>query len=70
MENLKSPEFGGVCQMKRKEIMAPSEPIETHQMSNFKSPCVCEECINKKVEQIEINNPFNICSPKPEEKTF
>ena len=67
---MKSPEFGSLCQMKRKEIMAPSDPLEMHQMSNFKSPCVCEECVNKKVEQIEINNPFNIMSRKPLEKTF
>lgn len=48
-ENMKSPEFGPVCQMKRKEIMAQAEPIEMHQMSNFKSPCVCEDCTEKRV---------------------
>ena len=45
-DDMKSPEFGQVeCQMKKKEIMGPSDPIETYQMSNYKSPCVCEECI-------------------------
>lgn len=56
--------------MKRKEIMAPSDPMEVYQMSNYKSPCVCDECINKKVDQIQINNPFNITSPEPKEKSF
>jgi hypothetical protein len=48
-DNMKSPEFGPICQMKRKEIMAPADPIEVHQMSNYKSPCVCEDCIQQKV---------------------
>jgi hypothetical protein len=67
---MKSPEFGPLCQMKRKDIMAPSDPVEVCQMSNFKSPCVCDNCMDMKVQQVEINNPFCVMSPKVVEKTF
>jgi hypothetical protein len=59
---IKSPDFGqqeNMCfavhqdeQLRKDQIMAPSNLIEVHQMSNYKSPCVCNECI----QRIKANN--------------
>ena len=33
--------------MRKKEIMASSDPIEVNDFSNYRSPCICEDCLQK-----------------------
>jgi len=42
--------------MRKREIMAPSNPVEVEDFSNYKSPCVCADCLqNNKQAALDFN---------------